>query len=333
MLMRKFLLGVVLMMALVQGINGQAKRYIFLEHVTNSNCGVCGASNPGFYSVLSGYQGSYHHLSIHPSFPYTSCVFYQANKTENNERAAFYNVNSTPTVVINGLTKKAASQVTASVMNPELGKTSPIEIIVKETSGSNRTVNVEVRTVGNKPVGTYKIYAAIAEKTRNQTTGNGEKVHYDVFRKFITASSGDNISLADNGSSVNLSYNYSVTSAWVESETYVMVWIQDVNTKEVLNSGNRFDVASSTGDITASDIKILTNPVRSDLSVQLTRPLDGNYYILNIMGQVIEKGNLEQMGSRFDIAVAQYKSGMYFLRIESSSGKVTKRWIKESFNP
>ncbi|MFN8330717.1 MAG: hypothetical protein U0T81_05800 [Saprospiraceae bacterium] len=49
------------------------------------------------------------------------------------------------------------------------------------------------------------------------------------------------------------------------------IWL--LVTKEVLNSGNRFDVASSTGDITASDIKILTNPVRSDLSVQLTRPL------------------------------------------------------------
>ncbi|MFN8330716.1 MAG: hypothetical protein U0T81_05795 [Saprospiraceae bacterium] len=49
------------------------------------------------------------------------------------------------------MTKKAASQVTASVMNAELGKTSPIEIIVKETSGSNRTVNVEVRTVGTSP--------------------------------------------------------------------------------------------------------------------------------------------------------------------------------------
>ena len=193
-----------MLLALMQGLNGQAKRYIFLDQVTNSQCGVCGASNPGFYSLLSNYAGSYHHLSIHPSFPYSSCVFYQANKTENNERASYYNITSTPTVMINGLTKKSASQVNATLLNAELAKTSPIEVIVKETSGTNRAVTVEVKTVGTKPTGTYKIYAAIAEKTRNQTTGNGEKVHYDVFRKFITASSGDNISLADNGSSVNL---------------------------------------------------------------------------------------------------------------------------------
>ncbi len=330
--MKKFILFALLFGILISA-NAQAKKYIFLEHVTNSNCGVCGASNPGFYSVIQPYQGSYHHLSIHPSFPYTSCVFYQANKTENNERAAYYSVSSTPTIVINGLTKKSASQIKASTMEAELGKTSAIEIIVKESGSTNRSVNVEVKTVGNKPSGSYKIFAAIAEKTRNQATPNGEKVHYDVFRKFVTASAGDVINLADNGSSINLNYSYSVNSAWVESETYLLVWIQDNNTKEVLNSGSRFDVTSSSVDLSSSDIKILTNPVRSDLSVQLSKQLEGNYYILNIMGQVLEKGNLDLQGTRLDLSVSNYKSGMYFLRIESNGVKITKRWIKESFNP
>ncbi len=313
--------------------NGQAKKNIFLEHFTNSNCGSCAASNPNFFGVIANYEGKYHHISFHPIFPYSSCVFYQANKTENTDRTSFYSIAGTPTVVINGLTKKSASQVKNTTMDAELGKTSPIEVIVKETGTNNRTVNIEVKTVGVKPNGDYKVYAAIAEKIRNQTTGNGEKVHHNVFRKFLTSSAGDNINLAETGNLTTLSFNYSVNSGWVESETYVLVWIQDVATKEILNSGSKFDIVLSTNNLYSSDIKVTSNPVRSDLDVQFSKPLEGSYFILNLMGQVIERGNLNPNSQNLSLPVSNYKSGMYFIRIESNNQKITKRWIKESFNP
>lgn len=314
---------------------GQAKRYIFLEHVTNSNCGVCGASNPGFYNTIKPYEGSYHHLAIHPKFPYVSCVFYQANKSEQDQRVSFLGASSTPTVYINGLIKKSASSVTKSILDAELAKTSPIEVLVKETGTSNREVTVEIKTVGIKPAGNnFKVFAAIAEKVRNQATPNGEKVHYDVFRKFISATNGDPINLAENGSSVNLSFNYSVNAAWVESETYLLVWVQDETSKEVLNSGNKFDLTTSSRDLSASDVKILYNPVRINLSIQLNKNLDGGKYILlNIMGQVLTQGIITSNNNRLDIPVSHFESGMYLVRLESKGQKVTKRWIKESYNP
>ncbi|NOT36281.1 MAG: Omp28-related outer membrane protein [Saprospiraceae bacterium] len=331
--MKKFLLIVLFAVSLVIS-NGQAKRYIFMEHVTNSNCGSCAASNPNYYNVIKPYQGNYHHLTIHPKFPYVSCVFYQANKPEQDERVAFLGVSSTPTVIVNGLIKKSASGITKAILDAEMAKTSPIEVIVKETGTTSRSVTVEVKTVGTKPAGTYKVVAAIAEKERNQTTSNGEKVHYDVFRKFLTAATGDAITLADNGSSVNLNYNYTVNSAWVESETYLLVWVQDVTTKEVLNSGNKFDVISKTEDLVPSDVKILYNPVRTNLSVQLNKNLDGgNYLIMNIMGQIVSQGIINTNNNKLEVPVAHYESGMYFLRIESNRQKITKRWIKESYNP
>ena len=82
-------------------INAQAKRYIFMEHFTNTWCSICGSQNPKFYSVLKNYEGNYHHMTIHPSFPYNQCPLYNANKTENSLRANYYSVSSTPTVVIN----------------------------------------------------------------------------------------------------------------------------------------------------------------------------------------------------------------------------------------
>lgn len=305
-----------------------------MEHVTNSNCGVCGATNPGYYNTIKPYEGNYHHLTIHPRFPYTSCVFYQANKTEQDSRATYVGASSTPTVFINGLLKRSASQVTKAILDVELAKTSPIEVIVKESGTNSRTVTVEVKTVGTKPGGSYKVVAAIAEKVRNQATPNGEKVHYDVFRKFLTAATGDAITLADNGSSTNLNFNYDVNTNWVESETYLLVWIQDETTKEVLNSGSKFDIIAKTNNLTNSDVKLVFNPVRSNLALQLNKNLDGgNYLIMNIMGQILSQGTIITNNNRLDIPVSHFESGMYFIRLESKGQKITKRWIKESFNP
>jgi hypothetical protein len=113
-----------------------------------------------------------------------------------------------------------------------------------------------------------------------------------------------------------------------------LVWIQDETTKEVLNSGARFDIISKTNNLTSSDVKLIFNPVRSNLAIQLSKNLDGgNYFIMNIMGQVMSQGTIVTNNNRLDIPVSNFESGMYFIRIESKGQKITKRWIKESFNP
>ena len=310
-------------------INAQAKRYIFMEHFTNTWCSICGSQNPKFYSVLKNYEGNYHHMTIHPSFPYNQCPLYNANKTENSLRANYYSVSSTPTIVVNGLTSKSASSVKAAYLNSELGKTSPIQLIVKETGTSNRSISVEVLTLGNKPAGTYKIYAAALEKVLNFNAQNGEKVHQNVFRKFVSSADGDVINLAEAGGVINLNYNLNIDPTWVESQMYVLVWVQNINTKEVMNSGNKFDITSSVSSPIYTNFQILTNPVKQNLVLQLDRPITGEYIISNIMGQTIEHGYLPTNSNRLDVLVSNYKKGLYLVRIQSGNLKTTKRWVKD----
>ena len=88
--MNRILLFAALILVSFSQSFGQSKRYIHLEHFTNTRCSSCGSINPGFYNVISGYEGSYHHMTIHPSFPYSSCALYQANISENTARTNFY---------------------------------------------------------------------------------------------------------------------------------------------------------------------------------------------------------------------------------------------------
>lgn len=227
-------------------LHGQAPKYVLLEHFTNTNCGICGSVNPTFFQNIDiNANTKVHHLSIHSSVPYISCIFYQANKAEQDVRANFYGLIGTPRVSINGVNPTGASNVTATTIdNNFCNNCSPLEVKVSETSGQNRTAAVQLKSVGMPPSGTHRVYVALVEKTVNYGAPNLETVHHNVFRKFLTASNGDAVALPTQGNTVNLNFNYTVDAAWAAAEVYAVVWVQDDATKAVVNSGTRFDVAS-----------------------------------------------------------------------------------------
>lgn len=311
--------------------NAQAKRYIWLEHFTNTNCGSCAASNPGFFNLIKNYKDQYHHLSVHPRIPYPQCILYKANEAEQTTRAAYYSISGTPTVMVQGTIKKSANTVTAAILDAEKIKTSAISVIVTETGTTLRTASVKVNTVGTKPGSNYRLFAAIAERQLDLATPNGEKVHHNVFRKFVSNVNGDIINLADQGGFVSLTFNYNVEANWKESETYLMVWVQDALTKEVLNSGNKFDLISGLTDKwTDTDFNIYPNPVADMLNVQLEKPNPGllRLYITNVMGKVVYSTELRTGSSKFSFPVSNYQKGIYFVRLEQGKTKLAKKWLK-----
>ena len=243
--MKAKLLRLLLVFFVTLNASAQVPKYVLFEHFTNTNCGVCGATNPGFYQNINiNTNTKLHHLSIHSSIPYSSCIFYQANRVPQDERAVFYGLSGTPRVSINGAnTVNAGSISTAHIDNAYCANCSPIELRVTEVNNSvnNRTANIRVRSVGIPPTGNFKLYVAVAEKTVNYNAPNGENVHHNIFRQFLTSSSGDALVLAAKGSETALNLNYTLNPNWTASEIYVVSWLQNEATREVVNSGTKFD--------------------------------------------------------------------------------------------
>jgi hypothetical protein len=227
-------------------IMGQAPKYVLLEHFTNTNCGICGSVNPAFFQNIDiNSNAKVHHLSIHSSIPYVSCVFYQANKAEQDARATFYGIPGTPRVSVNGTNGTSASNISSTTIdNNFCSNCSPLEVKVSETSGTNRSVSIQLKSVGAPPSGSHRVYVALVEKKVNYDAPNSEKLHYNVFRRFLTAQSGDAVTLPTQGNSENLNFNYTVDATWEAAETYAVVWVQTDGTNAVVNSGTRFDVSS-----------------------------------------------------------------------------------------
>jgi hypothetical protein len=245
--MKRYLLFPALLWASVLCSQVQPKQYVLLEHFTNSRCAICASRNPAFYALINQYRSDIHHLAIHPSVPYSNCVFYQANPAHNGARANAYGINGTPRVALNGVLIPAGNPLLpAATLEAALGKTSPIAIVVKEGGAApTKTAEVTVRVFGQVPAGTYRLFVAVAESTVNYNAPNGENQHYDVFRAMLTDVNGQDITLPAPGGSAtfNFSYTHSQPNGWTShfDSLYVLAFVQEVNSKVVLNSGTRFD--------------------------------------------------------------------------------------------
>ena len=211
-------------------------RYATLELFTNTPCPICANQNPGLFSRLAQFEGEYHLIGFYPGKPYSSCIFYQANKPENDTRFQFYqgNIFGTPTVALNGIDFKSSNGVTNTVLEGLTGGTSWLHVDVEETSGSNRSVTINLEDHVGGSLTTGRLFAVIVEKEISYTAPNGETVHHNVFRKFLSNPTGEDIDLTTGIAS--RSYNYDVDPTWKADEVYIIALLTVPSTIEVFNS-------------------------------------------------------------------------------------------------
>jgi len=84
-------------------MTAQVQKNVVVEHFTNTRCGICASRNPGFFTNLNN-NPDVIHLAIHPSSPYSSCVFNQHNSVDNDDRTNYYGIyGGTPRLVVQTL--------------------------------------------------------------------------------------------------------------------------------------------------------------------------------------------------------------------------------------
>lgn len=312
---------------------GQVTKFALLEHYTNTRCPSCAGNNPGFYNKSKSYfYKNVHHISYHPSFPYNSCLLYKANTTENDARATFNGANYTPSYILNGKGgMKSVSSITTAILDAEKASKSPIEIKVKEISGiAGWTANINVKTHGSISGSNYVLMAALCEKTLNYDAPNGEKVHYDVFRKMLTNVKGNPITLAATGKETEVNLNYTLNADWNANEMYVVAWIVEGNTKEVINSGSKFTTVVSSEDLIEDEnISIYPNPALDYINIDLSKTQNNitKYQIYNNLGQTVQEGVVETGINKIDIA--NLTKSQYLIKLTSKEGAIVRSFIKQ----
>lgn len=322
----------------VTALFGQSlpKKYVFLEHFTNSPCPICASKNPAFYSLIHQYPDDVRHLAVYTPVPYSSCKIYQANPTDNGARTNYYGINGSPRVALNGtLVPVGTPMLPAATLQSALGQTSPIAIRVQEGgSYPNKIANITITTYGNVPAGNYKLYAAVAESTVDYNAPNGETKHYDVFRAMLPNASGADITLPAPGSSATYTYSYTYTApnGWASNydSLYVLAFVQNATTKEVLNAGTRFDpVFTGTGEAVApQSITIQPNPVAETAWVSLPGQQAERVEVFSIGGNLVRTA-YDTQNEQVQIPVESLTPGIYVVKITTGEGIYVGKMVKE----
>jgi hypothetical protein len=330
----KKILSIASLFFIVSSISAQegAKKYVLIEHFTNSRCGICASRNPAFYNLIgqAQYADDIHHIAVHPMFPYPQCIFYQANTAENAAWTALYPVSGTPTIVLNGAIQPNSNPLlTEAKLLTFLGQTSPLHLQVTESGPNNaREVNVKAKAFGEIPAGNYKIFVAVAEKTVNQQTPNGESVHHDVFRKMLTAVSGNTFEVPNVGETKEFNYQFSIPATWNADEVYALAFVKEVDTKQVLNSGTRFDpLLSGTGGATQNTIEITPNPVADIAWAMLSNDTPQSLELYASNGQQVPVA-FETQGNVFSVQTGSLAPGVYFLKVRGRRNNYVGKFVR-----
>jgi hypothetical protein len=307
---------------------GQAKRYALLEHFTNTLCSTCASQNPGLFSTISVETNpDLHHISYHWQVPYATCIYYQTNPAPQTERANYYNIPGSPRVTLNGAAHTGTPYITPPIIQAA-ATTSPISVKVSETVGTigaSRTVTVKIKSVGSIPSGNHKLYVAVVEKKTNYASPNGETVHYNVFRKFLTNSSGNDIGLTANEQSIFFDY---IPDLGTSAQLYVVAWVQNATTKEVLNSGTRFDGVTATEEASIDhQITVYPNPTTEKTCITFDKLTPQYLTVQNLMGDILMSVKLTN-SMTYDLNLSDFAAGVYLVKIKTAEGIGVKKIIK-----
>ena len=306
---------------------GQAKRYALLEHFTNTLCSSCASQNPSFFTTIKVETNTdLHHISYHWRTPYINCVYYQANQIPQDARADYYGVPGSPRASLNGATQTGLAYITPPIIQ-DAATTSPIYVKVSETTNANlsRTVSIKVKSVGTVPTGPFKLYVAVVEKKTTYVSPNGEREHFNVFRKFLTANDGNNMTLSSTEQTIFLDYTPDLGAA---AQLYVVAWVQNTTTKEVLNSGTRFDGVTATDEVSVDNqVALSPNPTTGKVTLRFDKLTPQYLTVQNVAGQIVDNVKLSNSTS-YELNLSNLAAGVYIVTIKSEEGIAVKRVVK-----
>ncbi|NND08602.1 MAG: Omp28-related outer membrane protein [Saprospiraceae bacterium] len=305
------------------------KKYVLVEHFTNTRCPLCVSGNKTIYAAINSYEDNVHHISIHPSVPYENCALFQYNTLDNGARQAYYDINYTPQSFVDG--EFVSNRVLAQNLETKILEKAGLQIIVSEGEGADRNIDVTISSEIDYPSGNYKLFVALLERDLEYDAPNGEAVHHDVLRDFLTAPDGDDINLPAAGENMTLQFQVQIPSDVAIAEAYTLAYIQNADDKEVLNSGTAADGTTSRNrNLTqAAGLTVSPNPVQSTMQVSVSNEhVIKRYEILNAAGQQLRSVPLSGILTQMDVSVDDLPQGTYVIRLELAEGFASQSFVK-----
>jgi hypothetical protein len=264
-------------------------RLSILEEFTSATCPPCVPVGVMLKDVIMP-SNNVVSVRFHMNWPAPNDPFNLDNPTDNDSRRQYYAVSGIPDGYLNG--KKVALSAAATLnaaIKSDNAKKSPIKLTVSEaktTDGGNVTVkintNIDLKT-HRLHVAVVSYHAVIEDLPQTLANSNGETEFDDAMNKMLPNAGGTSLSMSANEEKTfNFTYNKKTGLTWPEGMQYIVCYVQNTSTKEVLNAGTNLVVFQPVVEVVGTKwdyigrsasktqtIKV-TNPTTSELPVAFT---------------------------------------------------------------
>ncbi len=221
------------------------QRVVLLEDFSNTGCVPCVASDSIVIEMLElhGIE-TLVGIQYHVSWPNPGDPFYLAAREENNARTDYYEVDDpgagVPYIVIDGVefpSPTDGGQIQQSI-DDRLGVGAPLDLRVwNEVNGSSGQAGVEVITGMDVPQGNFHLTFVVLESDLTHNAPNGIDHFDNVMRAMLPTTEGMTLALTE-GDTLTFDQPYAIEAGWDAANLSIVAFIQDENTKEVLQAAS-----------------------------------------------------------------------------------------------
>jgi photosystem II stability/assembly factor-like uncharacterized protein len=222
----------------LNGINLTTDRVALCEIFTSTSCVPCVSGNQIFDNWLRGYSkaGKVAVIKYHTWWPTPLDPYYSANTQNVIDRVNYYNVNGVPSLLIDGKDNDLFGSF-APIVENELSTSAQFEINISTNITSNTAkIDVAIKSNTDSVPGGLVLQTVLVETGLHYTGSNGDPSHEYVMRKMVPSAAGETFTMSSNETKT-FTRTVMWDSTWVTENCRIIAFIQNVNTKQVLQAG------------------------------------------------------------------------------------------------
>ncbi len=223
------------------------ERIVLIEEFTSATCPPCVRGSENMNKVVDPSNGI---LSIryHMDWPAPNDPFNLHNYAENMARRTYYGVGGIPHAVVCGQTEvNPASDLKGlqQAIQHWQSRSTPLNITVAEDRSDPNNVQVTVTVKSDEALQGLTLRVAVVARfvelpdlPDQLANSNGETEFYDAMLDMLPDADGTDFNIAA-GETKTFTFNYAMGSGelWPEGQIYVTAFVQNDQTKEVLQAG------------------------------------------------------------------------------------------------
>ena len=329
---------------IVNVIDKFAVRKILNEVFTSSTCGPCTPGNANYLKVIEG-KNNHSSIKYQVYWPGTGDPYCTQ---EVRDRTLYYAINSVPRMEVDGAWDGNASSFTNALYDDFQSKPSFLEITgnVSLTWKNKISVNLSLTPLAAFNSNNLRLHAVIVEGTTySNKKSNGEIQFESVMKKMIPNSSGTGLTALTKGVVVNKALTYTFNGPYRLSndgstsqhinhltensiETWndlsVVVFVQDLATKEVLQSAT-FPIAMVGVEAVDQNMMLYPNPANDIFTIEVPDMVNANVVVTNLQGKLVYNGVLESGKTRMN--VASWAEGVYLVNVSGDNKNLNSKIV------